>query len=58
MEEQKEPKRKKSHDFCYDGRGLGHWYSWDSPIGLGIGFAIVILSIGLFMYFLHLSKLI
>lgn len=61
MEEQKESLKKKlkHHDYCCeDWKGLGYWYSWDSPIGLGLGFAIVLLSVGLFIYLLHLSGLI
>lgn len=52
-------KRVKNNDFKWEEwKGLGKWYSWDSPIGMGFGFSILLLSIGLFVYLLHLSGLI
>ena len=43
---------------CDDWRSWGSWFSWGSPVGLSIGFSLVLTSIGLFLYFLHLSGLI
>ena len=37
---------------------LTKWYSWGSPIGMALGFAIFINSIGLFLLLLHWSGLI
>lgn len=39
-------------------KGLGKWYSWDSPIGLSLGFGIILLSLGGFLLLLHKSGLI
>lgn len=33
------------------------WDEWGSPIGLSLGFAIFIVSIGLFLYLLRLAGL-
>ncbi len=38
--------------------GLGKWYSWDTPIGLSLSFAIILISIGLFLFLLHLVKIV
>jgi len=55
-------KSKKKHEFddkfTQDWRSWGSWFSWGSPIGLSLGFAITILSIGMFLFLLHLSNLI
>ena len=37
---------------------LGAWYGWGSPIGLSLGFAICLNTVGMFIYFLHLAGLI
>jgi len=50
----------KNNNKCYEkynSQFLGKWYSWDSPIGLTLAFAITLLSIGLFVYLLHLANL-
>ena len=49
--------KKISENFTNDWRSWGSWFSWGSPIGLSLGFAITILSIGLFIFLLHLSNL-
>jgi hypothetical protein len=37
-------------------RAWGSWFSWGSPIGLTLGYAIVLVSTGIFMYLLALSQ--
>lgn len=34
------------------------WYGWGSPIGMGFGFGAFLLSIGGFIYLLHLAGLV
>lgn len=36
-------------------RAWGSWFSWGSPIGLTLGYAIVMLSTGGFIYLLALA---
>lgn len=38
-------------------KGLGKWYSWDTPVGLSLGFSITLLSIGGFLFLLRKSGL-
>ena len=38
---------------CY--AGIGKWYSWDTPFGLSLSFAIALSAIGVFIYLLHIS---
>ena len=33
-------------------RAWGSWFSWGSPVGLGLGYALVILSTGGFLWLL------
>ena len=33
-------------------RSWGSWFSWGSPVGLGLGYALVILSTGGFLWLL------
>jgi len=35
-----------------------HWDEWGSPVGLSLGWALFIIPLGLFLYFLHLAGLI
>ncbi|MFA6082174.1 MAG: hypothetical protein WC773_02015 [Patescibacteria group bacterium] len=35
-----------------------HWDEWGSPVGLGLSWALFIIPLGLFLYFLHLAGLI
>jgi len=53
-------KKMKSYEYncCGDKINLGSWFSFGSPIGMALGFAIVMISIGIFIYLLHLSGLI
>lgn len=37
-------------------RSWGSWFSWGSPIGLTLGYAIVMLSTGVFIWLLSISK--
>jgi hypothetical protein len=30
-----------------------NWYGWGSPVGLGLGFALCLMSIGAFVLLLH-----
>jgi hypothetical protein len=57
MEREISKKSKHNEDSC-DWKIFESWYSFGSPIGLSLGFAIVLSSIGLFIYLLHLSNLI
>jgi len=41
---------------CCD--SLFNWSSWASPIGLSLGIGILLISVGLFCYLLHLANLI
>jgi len=34
------------------------WHGWGSPVGLGLGFALVISSVGLFLWMLRLADII
>jgi hypothetical protein len=34
-------------------RSWGSWFSWGSPIGLGLFYAIVLLSTGVFIWMMH-----
>lgn len=33
------------------------WDEWGSPVGLGLGWALFIVPVGLFLYLLHLAGL-
>jgi hypothetical protein len=35
-----------------------HWDEWGSPVGLSLGWALFVIPLGLFIYFLHLAGLI
>lgn len=35
-------------------RAWGSWFSWGSPVGLGLGYALVITSTGLFIWLINL----
>ena len=37
-------------------RSWGSWFSWGSPIGLSLGYAIVLLSTGGFIWLLAAAK--
>jgi hypothetical protein len=37
-------------------RAWGSWFSWGSPIGLTLGYAIVMVSTGVFLWLLALSQ--
>lgn len=48
----------KSKDYNYEWQPLpwkawGSWFSWGSPIGLGLGWTLFILPLGLFLWILH-----
>ncbi len=34
------------------------WDEWGSPVGLSLGWALFIIPLGVFLYFLHLSGII
>ena len=34
-------------------RAWGSWFSWGSPVGLGLFYALVIISTGVFIWLLH-----
>lgn len=35
-------------------RAWGSWFSWGSPVGLGIFYALVVLSTGIFIWLINL----
>jgi hypothetical protein len=35
-------------------RAWGSWFSWGSPVGLGIGYALVVVATGLFIWLIRL----
>jgi hypothetical protein len=37
-------------------RAWGSWFSWGSPIGLTLGYAITLVSTGIFIYLLALAR--
>ena len=43
-------------EFMRNWRAWGSWFSWGSPVGLGVFYALVILSTGGFIWLLHISK--
>jgi hypothetical protein len=36
-------------------RAWGSWFSWGSPIGLSLFYAIVLLSTGVFIWLIHIK---
>ncbi len=53
----------REHEYNY-AKALGQWYSWDTPTGLGIGLmgmslglAVVLSSVGLLALLLHKAGL-
>ena len=48
---------KQHHDMNWsmqNWRAWGSWFSWGSPVGLGIFIALVMISIGLFLWLIKL----
>lgn len=39
-------------------KAWGSWFSWGSPVGLGLGWTLFIIPLGVFLYLLHLATLI
>jgi hypothetical protein len=39
-------------------RAWGSWFSWGSPVGLGIGWTLFIIPVGIFLWLLHLANII
>ncbi|MDN5275792.1 MAG: hypothetical protein JWN33_441 [Candidatus Saccharibacteria bacterium] len=35
-------------------RAWGSWFSWGSPVGLGLFFALTLISLGLFIWLINL----
>jgi hypothetical protein len=35
-------------------RAWGSWFSWGSPVGLGIGYALIVVSTGVFIWLINL----
>jgi hypothetical protein len=35
-----------------------HWDEWGSPVGLGLGWMLFIIPLGLFIYLLHLAGMV
>jgi hypothetical protein len=35
-------------------RAWGSWFSWGSPVGLGLGYALIVVSTGVFLWLLSL----
>lgn len=34
------------------------WYGWGSPLGMGLGLGILLCSVGLFLWLLHVANII
>lgn len=34
-------------------RAWGSWFSWGSPVGLGLFYALVMVSTGIFLWLIH-----
>lgn len=34
-------------------RAWGSWFSWGSPVGLGLFYALIIISTGIFIWLIH-----
>jgi hypothetical protein len=34
-------------------RSWGSWFSWGSPVGLGLFYALIIISTGVFIWLIH-----
>ena len=34
-------------------RAWGSWFSWGSPVGLGLFYALIIISTGVFIWLIH-----
>ncbi|HUC01936.1 MAG TPA: hypothetical protein VMA75_03450 [Candidatus Paceibacterota bacterium] len=39
-------------------RSRPNWYTWDSPVGLGLAWTLLIVPLGIFLWLLHLANLI
>ncbi len=44
------------HKNCY--KGLGRWYSWDTPFGLSLSFFLTLTTIGVFILLLRIAAII
>ncbi|HEX6543600.1 MAG TPA: hypothetical protein VF040_17710 [Ktedonobacterales bacterium] len=40
------------------GKEAMQWYGWASPIGLGLGLGLMLVSLGMFLWLLHLANII
>jgi hypothetical protein len=38
-------------------RAWGSWFSWGSPVGLSLGYALFVISTGILVYLLHLAEI-
>lgn len=47
----------KAGDLDYWMKRRSHWDEWGSPVGLSLGWALFIISLGAFLYLLHLAGL-
>lgn len=56
MEEK--PKYDAMADQEYWAKRRAHWDEWGSPVGLSLGWALLIVPLGLFIYLLHLAGII
>jgi hypothetical protein len=50
--------KKKNNEQELPWRAWGSWFSWGSPVGLGLGWALFIIPLGIFIYLLHLAEVI
>lgn len=42
-------------DHMHNWRSWGSWFSWGSPVGLGLGWALFIIPLGIFIWLWHLA---
>jgi len=47
----------KAEDWKYSKEAM-NWYGWGSPVGLSLGFAVTVLSVGGFIALLHVAGVI
>ena len=40
------------------GKEAMQWYGWASPIGFSLGLGLILVSVGLFLWLLHLATII
>ena len=59
MEQEKKVKEKKYEEWWMENRlnwrAWGSWFSWGSPVGLSLGWALFIIPLGIFLLLIHMA---